>query len=163
MFKTIFFFSTRIRCKRSPKTHLFKNSFQGDVWKRRLIGRLCVDAWKRSFSNTMISYSTPVCNRPHETLSSGLIQFTQWKFCLPDTRRIVCFYPVKCFASPVTFCCDLYKNFVPRYYYLLLTLFIINYSHYYHWQKKSAGTGNRSRIKKSVNLFIPLAWTIQCM
>ena len=46
--------------------------------------------------------------------------------------RIVCFYPVKCFASPVTFCCDLYKNFVPRYYYLLLTLFIINYSHYYH-------------------------------
>ena len=143
-----FFFSTRIRCKRSPKTHLFKNSFQGDVWKQRLIGRLCVDAWKRSFSNTMISYSTPVCNRPHETLPSGLIQFTQWKFCLPDTRWIVCFYPVKCFASPVTFCCDLYKNFVPR---------------YYHWQKKSTGTGNRSRIKKSVNLFIPLARIIQCM
>ena len=25
------FFSTRIRCKRSPKTHPFKNSFQRDV------------------------------------------------------------------------------------------------------------------------------------
>ena len=46
---------------------------------------------------------TPLCNRPSETLTSGLFQSNEYKFSLLDTQRIVCFYPAVFFASSVTF------------------------------------------------------------
>ena len=105
--------------------------------------------------NSMTQANT-FLSRTRASISAACWDFFSWakllievypaKFCLSDTRRIVCFYPAD-FLRPRSI-----SIITSRRPYILLFIFVYrstNRKHYYHWQKQNTEcTGNQTGIKK---------------